>query len=414
VDVKRIIAQLPPKRQTLFFSATMPAEVESLAMSILHDPASVKVDPVSSTVDAIRQTLYMVDKNNKKFLLADLLKKPEVENALVFTRTKHGADKVVEELERMGVPAMAIHGNKSQNARQAAMGQFKGGHLRVLIATDIAARGIDVVGLSHVINYDQPDEPEAYIHRIGRTGRAGLGGDAISFCCIDEMKQLAAVEKLIGFKIPRKESAWPMLVFTESVKQPRMPRPARVRDVNLRGEAVTARLPEHRAHRSAPVQGSRGTPMQGSRGTPVQSSRGTPVQSSRAPLSSRAPQGFGSHVTPTQEAQNSYSTREQGSDNRNASPTQGTVSHIAPLRGTRLHAEPQRSATTHVSPGTRQQQPTAQSRMDTPRFGPRPQAAVNRAPEAEHEYAQPRQTAQSSQQAPQAEQRKKRIKFESR
>ncbi len=262
-DVKRVIAQLPAKRQTLFFSATMPKEVEALAMSILHQPESVKVDPVSSTVDAIHQTLYMVDKANKKYLLADLLKKPEVENALVFTRTKHGADKVVRELDHMGVKAMAIHGNKSQNARQDAMGKFKSGELKVLIATDIAARGIDVAGLSHVFNYDLPNEPEAYVHRIGRTGRAGLDGDAISFCCIDEMKQLYAVEKLIGKKIPRKESAWPMQVFTETVKEPRPPRPARVKNVNLRGEAVAPRAkgtPASRAER--PREPLRGTPLQ--------------------------------------------------------------------------------------------------------------------------------------------------------
>ena len=242
-DVKRVIAQLPAKRQTLFFSATMPGEVEKLAMSILSSPKSVKVDPVSSTVDTIRQTLFMVDKLNKKFLLADLLKKPNVENALVFTRTKHGADRVVRELERMGVRSMAIHGDKSQSARQAALGQFKNGDLKVLIATDIAARGIDVVGLSHVINYDLPNEPEAYVHRIGRTGRAGLEGDAISFCCIDEMKCLAGIEKLIGKRIPREESAWPMQVFTETVKEARPPRPERVTRVNMRGEAIAERSP---------------------------------------------------------------------------------------------------------------------------------------------------------------------------
>jgi ATP-dependent RNA helicase RhlE len=242
-DVKRIIALLPQNRQTLLFSATMPTEVENLTKTILTNPVTVKVDPVTSTVESIRQTLYMVDKNNKKFLLADLLKKPEVENALVFTRTKHGADRVVKELAFLGVQSMAIHGDKSQNARQAAMGSFKNGELKVLIATDIAARGIDVIGLSHVINYDLPNEPEAYIHRIGRTGRAGLTGDAISFCCIDEMKDLAAIEKLIGKKIPRHDSAWPMQVFTETVKVPRPPRPALVRNVDSHGNAVADRAP---------------------------------------------------------------------------------------------------------------------------------------------------------------------------
>ena len=226
-DVKKVIALLPDKRQTLFFSATMPAEVEKLAMSILKNPVSVKVDPVSSTVDAIDQSLYLVDKANKKHLLADLLRRPEVESALVFTRTKHGADRVVRELSREGIQARAIHGDKSQGARQEALAQFKQGKIHVLIATDIAARGIDIAGLSHVFNYDLPHEPESYVHRIGRTGRAGHEGVAVSFCCIDEMKDLKAIEKLIGKQIPRRESQWPMQVFTETVKQPSQPRPSK-------------------------------------------------------------------------------------------------------------------------------------------------------------------------------------------
>lgn len=228
-DVKKVIAQLPSKRQTLLFSATMPAEVEKLAMSILTDPVTVKVDPVSSTVDKIEQTLYMVDKGNKKHLLAKLLNEKTVESALVFTRTKHGADRVVRELGREGIEARAIHGNKSQNARQQALGDFKSGRVRVMVATDIAARGIDIAGLSHVFNYDLPNEPEAYVHRIGRTGRAGMEGAAVSFCCIDEMKELKQIEKLIGKALPRLESEWPMQVFEETVKQPRGQRPARER-----------------------------------------------------------------------------------------------------------------------------------------------------------------------------------------
>ncbi len=218
-DVKRVIAQLPQKRQTLFFSATMPEDVEKLALSILSDPVTVKVDPVSSTVDTIRQYLYKVDKANKRHLLADLLKKPNVESALVFTRTKHGADRVVRELGKAGITARAIHGDKSQTARQEALSQFKKGKIHVLIATDIAARGIDIAGLSHVFNYDLPNEPEAYVHRIGRTGRAGHEGIAISFCCIDEEKQLKDIEKLINKKLKLLESQWPMQVFTETVKQ---------------------------------------------------------------------------------------------------------------------------------------------------------------------------------------------------
>ena len=319
-DVKRIIAQLPAKRQTLLFSATMPSEVETLAMSILNQPETVKVDPVSSTVDSIHQVLYMVDKANKKFLLADLLKKPEVENALVFTRTKHGADRVVKELAGMGVQAMAIHGDKSQNARQAAMGSFKSGELKVLIATDIAARGIDVIGLSHVFNYDLPNEPEAYIHRIGRTGRAGLPGDAISFCCIDEMKDLYAIEKLIGRKIPRVESAWPMQVFTETVKAPRAPRPARVKDVDRRGNAVVPRAQsaDHRTPRAhtAPAQAHATT---GNSATPQ---RTTPTRKTTADV----------HTAP----QRSAEPRRMAAPQRTAEPRR----QAAPQRS----AEPRRTA----------------------------------------------------------------------
>ena len=243
-DVKKVIALLPEKRQTLFFSATMPAEVEKLAMSILKDPVSVKVDPVSSTVDTIEQNLYLVDKANKKHLLADLLRRPEVESALVFTRTKHGADRVVRELSREGIQARAIHGDKSQGARQEALAQFKQGKIHVLVATDIAARGIDIAGLSHVFNYDLPHEPESYVHRIGRTGRAGHEGVAVSFCCIDEMKDLKAIEKLIGKQIPRKESQWPMQVFTETVKQPPQPRPSKREKTAEPARPAAAQRPE--------------------------------------------------------------------------------------------------------------------------------------------------------------------------
>ena len=245
-DVKKVISHLPQKRQTLFFSATMPAEVEKLAQSLLTDPVTVKVHPVSSTVDKIDQSLYMVDKANKKHLLAKLLKEPQVESALVFTRTKHGADRVVRELSRVNIEARAIHGNKSQTARQQALSDFKTGKVRVMVATDIAARGIDIAGLSHVFNYDLPNEPESYVHRIGRTGRAGLDGTAVSFCCIDETKELRQIEKLIGKTIKRLESEWPMEVMTETIKQPRPPRPGRetsVRQEEKKAPAVSERKP---------------------------------------------------------------------------------------------------------------------------------------------------------------------------
>lgn len=227
-DVRRIAQKLPAGHQTLLFSATMPSEVEKLAMDLLHSPETVKVDPVSSTVQAIDQCLYYVDKANKKHLLAHLLSQPDVENALVFSRTKHGADRIVRELKKAGIDSCAIHGDKSQNARQTALNSFKSGKCKVLVATDIAARGIDIAGLSHVFNYDLPMEPEAYVHRIGRTGRAGREGKAISFCCIDEIKQLGQVEKLIKKNLREEKSDWPMQVLTPSEPKPRMPRPARL------------------------------------------------------------------------------------------------------------------------------------------------------------------------------------------
>ena len=243
-DVRKVISHLPKVRQTLFFSATMPPEVEKLATSLLTNPVTVKVDPVSSTVDRIDQSLYMVDKANKRHLLSKLLRQPDVESALVFTRTKHGADRVVRELSREKIEARAIHGNKSQTARQQALADFKSGKVRVMVATDIAARGIDIAGLSHVFNYDLPNEPEAYVHRIGRTGRAGRDGIAISFCCIDEMKELKQIEKLTGKTLKRLESEWPMQVFEETVKQPRPARPGREPQANVKhAEKVSPKQP---------------------------------------------------------------------------------------------------------------------------------------------------------------------------
>ena len=203
-DVKKVIAKLPKERQNLMFSATMPAEIEQLAAGILRKPAFVKVDPVSSTVDRIQQSLYHVEKGNKKFLLPWLIKTldPPVVNALVFSRTKHGADKIAKDLTKQGIPAAAIHGNKSQTARVTALEDFKAGKTKVLVATDIAARGIDISELSHVFNYDLPEVPETYVHRIGRTARAGADGTAVSFCAPEEQEYLAGIEKLNRRKIP--------------------------------------------------------------------------------------------------------------------------------------------------------------------------------------------------------------------
>ncbi len=201
-DVKKVITKLPAKRQTLFFSATMPPVIVKLADTILVNPSKVEVTPVSSTADTIKQAVYFVDKEKKKALLMHLLKDEAIKSVLVFTRTKHGADKVVKDLIKENIKAEAIHGNKSQNNRQNALNNFKTGKTRVLIATDIAARGIDVDSLSHVINFEMPNVPETYVHRIGRTGRAGANGIAFSFCDAEEKEYLADIQKLIGKKIP--------------------------------------------------------------------------------------------------------------------------------------------------------------------------------------------------------------------
>jgi ATP-dependent RNA helicase RhlE len=201
-DVKRVITKLPAKRQTLFFSATMPPEIQKLADVLLTSPAKVEVTPVSSTAEAIDQSLYFVEKKDKPSLLLHLLNNSSISSVLVFTRTKHGADKVVKFLHRSHIASAAIHGNKSQNARQNALSNFKSGKIRVLVATDIAARGIDIDDLSHVINFELPDVPETYVHRIGRTGRAGNSGIAFSFCGADERDALKDIQKLIGKNIP--------------------------------------------------------------------------------------------------------------------------------------------------------------------------------------------------------------------
>lgn len=241
-DVERVITYLPHKRQTLFFSATMPEAIMHLCDRILTAPVKVAVTPVSSPVEAIEQRLYFVDKPNKRRLLIYLLEDASIVSALVFTFTKHGADRVARELVKAGIKAQAIHGDKSQGARQRALSAFKNGDIRVLVATDIAARGIDIDELSHVFNYDLPNIPETYVHRIGRTGRAGLGGIAISFCSIMEMENLGAIEKLIDKKIPVvKEHPYPMQVFETPPKEARPPRPARA-----------ARGGEARAHMAKP------------------------------------------------------------------------------------------------------------------------------------------------------------------
>ncbi len=201
-DVKKILTKIPAKRQSLFFSATMPKEIVKLADSILDNPAKVEVAPASSTAETITQSVYHVDKPNKRHLLIEVLKDKNIERGLVFTRTKHGADKVTKDLNLAGINALAIHGNKSQNNRQNALNSFKENKIRILVATDIAARGIDIDELTHVINYELPNIPEQYVHRIGRTGRAGLSGVAIAFADSDEMEYLRDIERTIKIVIP--------------------------------------------------------------------------------------------------------------------------------------------------------------------------------------------------------------------
>lgn len=202
-DIKKVIKALPKQRQTMLFSATMPQQIAQLAASLLNQPVTVEVTPVSSTAEKIDQFVFFIEKRQKQDLLLHLLEEKNIERTLVFTRTKHGADKIAKALKKANVHADAIHGDKSQTSRQNALTRFKAGKLQVLVATDIASRGIDVDALEHVINYDLPDVPETYVHRIGRTGRAGANGTALSFCDgKEEMGNLKSINKLIGLKIP--------------------------------------------------------------------------------------------------------------------------------------------------------------------------------------------------------------------
>jgi ATP-dependent RNA helicase RhlE len=220
-DVRRIIKTLPEERQTLLFSATMPNDIANLASSILRDPAKVEVTPVASTAERIDQWVLFVEKGDKRALLGEVLKDSGIKRALVFTRTKHGANRLAEQLERMGVSSDAIHGNKSQTARQRALADFTAGKLRILVATDIAARGIDIDGITHVINYELPNVPESYVHRIGRTARAGAEGVALSFCDVEEREYLRDIERLIRRSIP----VVPDHPFKSTVAELRQPKP---------------------------------------------------------------------------------------------------------------------------------------------------------------------------------------------
>ncbi len=299
-DVRRVLKLLPERKQTLFFSATMPPEVQSLVDSLLRDPAKVAVTPVSSPVEVIDQSLYYVDKPNKSKLLAHLVSQPGVKNALVFSRTKHGANKIASDLGKAGISAAAIHGNKSQTARIQALTDFKAGRIKVLAATDIAARGIDIEELSHVFNYNLPDVAETYVHRIGRTGRAGHGGVAISFCDISEKDELRAIEKLLGKPIPVVEDhPWPMQDFQppKRDKNGKIINPedaearqaARERKAQRQETAKASKpAPEKPAAKPAPVK-----PAPAEAPSPARSRRaGRPAADSRTPAQKRQAAGY--------------------------------------------------------------------------------------------------------------------------
>ena len=260
-DVRKIVARTPGEKQTLLFSATMPDDIARLSNEWLKKPARVSVTPVSSTVESTEQYICFVDKGNKRNLLTHILQDDAITSALVFSRTKHGANQIAKHLAANDIPALAIHGNKSQSARQNALNAFKNRELRVLVATDIAARGIDIEELSHVINVDLPEVPETYVHRIGRTGRAGLSGIAISFCNIDEKPYLAAIEKLIRKPLTEiAEHPYPLVNFVPSEpaqkqgrnrggrqSKPRQPNPApRDRNQSGRGRQTVARATQTR------------------------------------------------------------------------------------------------------------------------------------------------------------------------
>jgi ATP-dependent RNA helicase RhlE len=275
-DVRRIINTLPRQRQTLLFSATMPAEIQDLADRILHNPVRVAVTPVASTVETIHQSVFFVEKKDKPTLLQQILSDSSITRVLVFTRTKHGANKVVQQLERARIHAEAIHGNKSQTARERALANFKNGKTRVLVATDIAARGLDVDDITHVINYDLPNEPETYVHRIGRTARAGASGFAYSFCDFEERAYLKDIERLIRLRVP--------------VAQANMTRPANRPLAESTVRAERSPQPNARPDAATPKPQSRFEPRPKAQTGPQPNGTAKPLQANRRPPNSPQPQ----------------------------------------------------------------------------------------------------------------------------
>ncbi len=272
-DIRRVLRLLPPERQNLLFSATLPPDITKLASSFLHDPQRVEVTPPATTVELIDQSVMFVRRPDKRRLLAELLRTPELERALVFTRTKHGANRLVKQLDRAGISAAAIHGNKSQGARTRALDGFRKGTIPVLVATDVASRGIDVDGVSHVFNFDLPNEPESYVHRIGRTGRAGNTGLAIAFCDETEGEYLRDIEQLIGEEIPPITDQ--PYHYAPAVPPPRQPR---------RSPRQTSR----RSSRPAPRQESRRPARDGSRPAPRAEPAARPPRAATKPAPRRS------------------------------------------------------------------------------------------------------------------------------
>ena len=379
-DVKKVIAKLPAQRQNLMFSATMPKEIEQLADSFLHRPVTVKVDPPSSTVDRIEQTLYPVCKADKRRLLVWLLNEGGVPGALVFSRTKHGADRIAKDLTRAGVSAAAIHGNKSQSARVAALEGFKNGSTRVLVATDIAARGIDINELSHVINFDLPEVPETYVHRIGRTARAGKSGVAISFCCPEEQEYLAGIEKLIRKKLTR-VTDHPFIAAANEPAPPPAPRPPR--GARLRPQAPAAQtqrneepiVEEKKPSQPQPAQGkaNQGQPAQGEA---LSASAKRRRRRHRAAAAAQQPAQQGQNQAPQQAAKGQKAAQpQQKQEQKRGQQPQRQQKPTQPQQ--QKKAQPQRPAKQNAQKG--QQAPQRPERETAPRA----QRAAAQPPKAE-------------------------------
>jgi ATP-dependent RNA helicase RhlE len=296
-DVKRIMKLLPTKRQTLLFSATMPDEIMGLANSFLRDPVRVSIDPEQPAVERIKQTLYYAEKGAKRELLAYLIKQLDVRRAVVFSKTKHGADRIAKFLHQSGIEAGVIHANKGQGNRTKTMDAFRSGETRILVATDIAARGIDVDDISHVFNFDQPTEPETYVHRIGRTARAGADGTAISFCDTEEKKYLRQVERLLGkpIEVVREHPFSKAGSYEPEVEEPRPPRQARGRPQGRSGggQARGERLERRNGQQPKPAAGGRGDSRRGDqqRGGRSEGSHRRPEQGVDERSPERSPEG---------------------------------------------------------------------------------------------------------------------------